>query len=75
MFVLGFDYLFLQTSLAEELVKLRKTSNLTGDRNELIDKEFDAFQKLFASFLASDSQVKLDLIPQYCSLHLCLFGR
>ena len=63
------DDFFWQTSLAQELIKLRKTSNLTGDRTELIDKEFDAFQKLFASFLAPDSQVRFDLI---CNNLTCL---
>jgi hypothetical protein len=48
----------LQTSLAQELLKLRLTANLTGERAEVIDKEFDGFQKLFASFLAAESQVR-----------------
>jgi len=37
---------------------LRKTATfLTEDKAVVIDKEFDAFQKLFGSFLASESQV------------------
>ena len=38
-------------------MKLRLTANLPGERGEVIDKEFDGFQKLFANFLAADSQV------------------
>ena len=43
--------------MAQELVKLRLTSNLTEERSEIIDKEFDGFQKLFGNFLAAESQV------------------
>ena len=38
-------------------MKLRLTANLPGERGEVVDKEFDGFQKLFANFLAADSQV------------------
>jgi hypothetical protein len=43
--------------MAQELIKLRRTSNLTEERSEIIDKEFDGFQKLFGNFLAAESQV------------------
>ena len=55
----------LQTSLTHELQKLRLTAtNLTGERADIIDKEFDGFQNLFGSFLAADSQV-MAFLRQY----------
>ena len=48
--------------MAQELVKLRLTSNLTEERSEIIDKEFDGFQKLFGNFLAAESQVIIVVI-------------
>jgi hypothetical protein len=48
----------MQTSLAQELLKLRRTAKLTEERSEIIDKEFDGFQKIFGNFLAAESQVK-----------------
>lgn len=45
-----------QTSLAQELLKLRRTAKLTEERSEIIDKEFDGFQKIFGNFLAAESQ-------------------
>jgi UTP--glucose-1-phosphate uridylyltransferase len=44
-----------QISLAHELDKLRKTSNLPAFQADLVDKEFDGFQKLFAKFILADA--------------------
>jgi hypothetical protein len=50
--------------LLKELLKLRKTATLlTEERSEVIDKEFDAFESLFKSFLESGSQVGITSLP------------
>lgn len=46
--------------LAMELEKLKKTGMLPEAQATVIDKEFHGFQKLFASFLATDSQEAID---------------
>jgi hypothetical protein len=43
-----------QVSLSNELLKLRKTGNLTEVQARLVDKEFDGFQRLFAKYLEAD---------------------
>ena len=58
-----------QMSLSHELIKLRKTSNLTQERNDLIDKEFEGFQRLFSQYLAADVAApiqweKIEKLPQ-----------
>jgi len=40
--------------LSAELIKLRKTSGLSTEKNEIIDKEFDGFQRLFGKYLEAD---------------------
>ena len=37
--------------LSAELIKLRKTSGLSAEKNEIIDKEFDGFERLFGKYL------------------------
>lgn len=56
-------------SLSSELIKLRKTSNLTQDKNAVIDKEFEGFQRLFAKYLEADVAApihwdKIEKLPQ-----------
>eukprot|EP00093_Oithona_nana_P009830 09830.XXX_147009_151198_1 [CDS] Oithona nana genome sequencing. len=58
-----------QISLNQELLKLRKTSNLTQEKNELIDKELEGFQRLFSQYLAADVAApihweKIEKLPQ-----------
>ncbi len=47
-------------TLNSELTKLRKTSNLTQERNTIVDKEFEAFQRLFSKFLEADASKSID---------------
>ena len=47
-------------SLSSELDKLRKTSNLTVERNKAIDKELEGFQRLFAKYLQADVAAPID---------------
>ena len=42
-----------ERSLAMELEKLKRTGNLPELQAKLIDKEFEGFQRLFRSFLAT----------------------
>lgn len=53
-------------SLNSELIKLRKTSNLTQEQNATIDKEFEGFQRLFAKYLEADvaAPIKWDKIEK-----------
>ena len=55
--------------LMQELIKLRKTSDLPADKNEIIDKEFDGFQRLFDKYLQADVAApieweKIEKLPQ-----------
>ena len=46
-------------SLYQEWKKLMKTANLTEAQSQIVDKEFDGYQKLFAKFLTSESQERV----------------
>jgi len=46
--------------LMQELIKLRKTSDLPVDKNEMIDKEFDGFRGLFDKYLQADVAAPID---------------
>ena len=55
-----------QISLNQELLKLRKTSNLTQEKNELIDKELEGFQRLFGQYLAADVAAQFMISASVC---------
>jgi hypothetical protein len=55
--------------LSAELIKLRKTSGLSAERNAIIDKEFDGFERLFSKYLEADVAApiiweKIEKLPQ-----------
>jgi len=55
--------------LSAELIKLRKTSGLSAEKNEIIDKEFDGFERLFGKYLEADVAApiiweKIEKLPQ-----------
>ena len=53
-----------ETSLAQELDKLRRTGvgigNLTKEQGDMIDRDFDGFKRLFAKYLSGEAKAGID---------------
>jgi UDP-N-acetylglucosamine pyrophosphorylase len=49
-----------QISLAHELENLKRAGNLPALQAQMIDKEFDGFQRLYGKFLAADVEAPIE---------------
>ena len=53
-----------ERSLAMELEKLKRTGNLPEFQSQMIDKEFNGFQRLFKKFLESAAPIEWEKIEK-----------